>query len=78
MASEDYPGDVYDYGYVITFNWSPDAIHPFQVFPVEDLVEMKSKWLERRLNFTARKRLVKFEALQGQDTSVFVKVEKSK
>ena len=70
--------NVYNYGFVILFEWDPDLASPFKLFPREELSDMKDEYLTKKLGLEGRRRVFKFAALEGIETSVFVKLEKCK
>ena len=69
---------VYEYGHLILFDWNPDCPCPFKVFPRDLFPEIKDSWFNKKLDENNRTKVYSFGALNEQETSIFVKIQKGR
>ena len=68
----------YDYSHMLLFDWNPDVIAPFGSYPRDLFPEIADSWLQGKLDEAGRLKILNFTALEGQEMSVFGKIEYGK
>lgn len=71
---------VYEYLWVILFEWNVNLEKPFVLYPIENFSssELKQQWIDGDLEEISRLKKLTFPSLKGKCCSLFCKVEKCK
>ena len=72
------PDKTFNYGYLILFDWSPDAKKPFLTYETHEFThsEIRDSWIIQQLNSKCRKKkLLPLAVCPGKEMSLFAKME---